>query len=137
MSKIQDPKLEGAKQTVHINPQCQEDFAAAVNFIAESVEPLSHQNTRNVATKNTTNQNQNPQNHGQGGRGRQNYQGHGGQNYRGGYQGSNNHTPYDYQCSHYGTYHGGDGQSNYQGQGGHEGHYNPCNQTNDNTFLMI
>ena len=119
---------------MHINPQYQEDFAAAVNFIAESVEPLSRQNTRNVATTNTTNQNQNPQIQGQGrGRGRQNYQGRG-QNYRGGYQGRHHRTPYDHQRGRYGSYRGG-GRNNFQGRGGRGGRYNQRNQMNDGTYF--
>jgi hypothetical protein len=138
LNKIQDPKLEGAKQAVRINPQYQEDFAAAVNFIAESVEPLSRQNSRNIATTNTnSNQNQNNQNQGTQGQGRgrgcRNHQGRG-YNYRGGYQGRN--TPYDQQRGgRYGPYRGG--RNNYQGRGSRFGgrHYNQHNPSSDNSYF--
>ncbi len=96
-------KLEGAKQAVQINPQYQEDFTAAVNFIAESVEPLSRQNPWNIAATNTTNLNQMQGNQGHG-RGCHNIQGRG-HHYRGGYQGRN--APYDQQRGgRYGNYRG-------------------------------
>jgi hypothetical protein len=101
--------LEGAKQAVRINPQYQEDFTAAVNFIAESVEPLTRQNPRNIAVTNSTNPNQTQGNQGRG-RARHNNQSRG-HHYRGGYQGRN--TPYDQQRGgRYGNYRG-----RYQGQG--------------------
>ncbi len=41
LAKIQDPRLEGAKQTVRITQGYKDNFAAAINFIAESVIPLA------------------------------------------------------------------------------------------------
>jgi hypothetical protein len=53
LNKISDPKLEAAKQAVHINPENKEDFTAAINFLAESVEPLKKQSQRVLATVTT------------------------------------------------------------------------------------
>jgi len=41
LSKISDPKLEAAKQTIHITLGYRENFAA-MNFLAQSVVPLSN-----------------------------------------------------------------------------------------------
>jgi hypothetical protein len=44
--KISDPKLESAKQAIRINVIYKNDFALAVNFLAESVETLDKNKTR-------------------------------------------------------------------------------------------
>jgi hypothetical protein len=38
LTKITDPKLEGAKQAIRINQQYKNDFSMAINFLAESVD---------------------------------------------------------------------------------------------------
>ncbi len=39
LSKIQDPKLEAAKQTICITAGYKDNLAASVNFLAESAPP--------------------------------------------------------------------------------------------------
>jgi hypothetical protein len=49
LTKISDPKLEAAKQTIRITAGYKDNFAAAINFLAESVTPLTKNTTRQIA----------------------------------------------------------------------------------------
>jgi hypothetical protein len=51
--KITDPKLEAAKQTVKITAGYKDNFAAAVNFLAESIIPLPKSTNRSIMDINT------------------------------------------------------------------------------------
>ena len=49
LSKISDPRLESAKQAIRINEAYKNNFSMAVNFIAQSVEPLEKAQRRTIA----------------------------------------------------------------------------------------
>jgi len=49
LSKITDPRLESAKQAIRINEAYKNNFSMAVNFIAQSVEPLEKAQRRTIA----------------------------------------------------------------------------------------
>jgi hypothetical protein len=49
LMKIMDPKLESAKQAIRINNAYKNDFALAVNFLAESVNTLDKNETRFIS----------------------------------------------------------------------------------------
>jgi hypothetical protein len=82
LSKISDPKLESAKQAVRINPQYKNSFSMAINFLAESVDPLPKAGTRMIAEINFTSGRHNTPH--QRGRGRGNFPQRGPHRYHGG-----------------------------------------------------
>ncbi len=53
LNAITDPKLDAAKQAVRIHPQYKNDFAMAINFIAEIVKPINKSRTRSIVDVNT------------------------------------------------------------------------------------
>ena len=64
LSKITDPKLDAAKQTIRITAGYKDSFAAAVNFLAESVVPLAKGASRNIAELQTSRDGRGPSSRG-------------------------------------------------------------------------
>jgi hypothetical protein len=52
LTKVTDPRLESAKQAIHINDAYKNNFSMEVNFLAQSVEPLEKTQRRMVAKVN-------------------------------------------------------------------------------------
>jgi hypothetical protein len=77
LSKITDPKLDAAKQTICITAGYKDNFAAAVNFLTESVTPLTKGLAHNIAEVQIGQDGRNPRG-GNGRHGRGCYSGSGG-----------------------------------------------------------